>query len=189
MLAAAELSICSLCCCSLRVLTQITTDVMAHYRNTGGFDMLGSGRDKIESPAQMAASLAVCKELDLDGLIVIGGDDSNTNAAILAEYFAANGCKTSVCGCPKVSCYSSLRTLLYISDRLYSISEQTSLFVVAAVIALLQPVLSYCAILTVCEAPSAVCQIAAATANTAVSHNHACRLHCTNAVCYCTADH
>jgi diphosphate-dependent phosphofructokinase len=95
---------CSVCMLLLFVHTQITTDVMAHYRNTGGFDMLGSGRDKIESPAQMAASLAVCKELDLDGLIVIGGDDSNTNAAILAEYFAANGCKTSVCGCPKVKC-------------------------------------------------------------------------------------
>jgi diphosphate-dependent phosphofructokinase len=69
---------------------------MAFYRNTGGFDMLGSGRDKIESEAQMAASMAVCTAMQLDGLIVIGGDDSNTNAAILAEYFAAAGCKTKV---------------------------------------------------------------------------------------------
>ncbi|KAG5178774.1 pyrophosphate--fructose 6-phosphate 1-phosphotransferase subunit beta [Tribonema minus] len=83
------------------IFCEIDTEIMAHYRNTGGFDMLGSGRDKIESEAQMASSMAVATEMRLDGLIVIGGDDSNTNAAILAEYFAANGCTTRVCGCPK----------------------------------------------------------------------------------------
>lgn len=58
--------------------------------------MLGSGRDKIETKEQMEASKKVAEELNLDGLIVIGGDDSNTNAAILAEYFESSGCKTKV---------------------------------------------------------------------------------------------
>ena len=71
------------------------------YRNSGGFDMIGSGRHKIEKPDQFASAMKFCTELDLDGLVVIGGDDSNTNAAILAEYFKANNCKTRVCGCPK----------------------------------------------------------------------------------------
>jgi hypothetical protein len=61
------------------------------FRNLGGFHMLGSGRDKIEKPEQLAAAAKSCKELSLDGLMVIGGDDSNTNAAVLAEYFIANG--------------------------------------------------------------------------------------------------
>jgi diphosphate--fructose-6-phosphate 1-phosphotransferase len=79
----------------------ITDAVMDSYRNSGGFDMIGSGRHKIEKPAEFAASLATCTDLDLDGLVVIGGDDSNTNAAVLAEYFEAHGCKTKVCGVPK----------------------------------------------------------------------------------------
>lgn len=70
-------------------------------KNTGGFDLLGSGRTKIESPEQMATAMQVCKELTLDGLVVIGGDDSNTNAAILAEYFLVNDCATRVIGVPK----------------------------------------------------------------------------------------
>lgn len=74
---------------------------MDTYRNCGGFDMLGSGRHKIEKPEEFASAMANCIALDLDGLIVIGGDDSNTNAAVLAEYFAANNCKTKVAGCPK----------------------------------------------------------------------------------------
>ncbi|CAM9861598.1 unnamed protein product [Discosporangium mesarthrocarpum] len=76
------------------VYADIDDEMMDRYRNTGGFDMLGSGRDKIETKEQMAASKKVVEELDLDGLIVIGGDDSNTNAAILAEYFESSGCKT-----------------------------------------------------------------------------------------------
>lgn len=74
---------------------------MDAYRNFGGFDMLGSGRHKIEKPEEFASAMSVCQSLCLDGLIVIGGDDSNTNAAVLAEYFAANQCATKVCGCPK----------------------------------------------------------------------------------------
>jgi 6-phosphofructokinase 1 len=71
------------------------------YRNMGGFDMIGSGRHKIETPDQFAASAKHCSDLKLDGLVVIGGDDSNTNAALLAEYFKANGVATCVAGCPK----------------------------------------------------------------------------------------
>jgi diphosphate-dependent phosphofructokinase len=71
------------------------------YRNQGGFDLLGSGRDKIESPDDFRASLEVVKKLQLDGLVVVGGDDSNTNAAHLAEYFLANEVKTRVIGVPK----------------------------------------------------------------------------------------
>ena len=79
----------------------IDAALMAQYRNMGGFDIIGSGRDKIETPEQFAASRAHAEALGLDGVVVIGGDDSNTNAALLAEYFAANGCKTKVVGCPK----------------------------------------------------------------------------------------
>ncbi|MBI3901181.1 MAG: 6-phosphofructokinase, partial [Chlamydiia bacterium] len=71
------------------------------FRNTGGFDLLGSGRTKIETQEQLALSAKTASDLDLDGLVIIGGDDSNTNAAILAEYFLAKGCKTQVIGIPK----------------------------------------------------------------------------------------
>lgn len=80
---------------------EITADYMLKYRNMGGFDMIRAGRHKIESPEQFANSLKNCTNLDLDGLAVIGGDDSNTNACLLGEYFAANKAKTSVIGCPK----------------------------------------------------------------------------------------
>ena len=80
---------------------RINDAMMNMYRNTGGFDMIGSGRHKIESEAHFKASMDNCTALDLDGLVVIGGDDSNTNAAVLAEYFAAHKCKTKVCGAPK----------------------------------------------------------------------------------------
>jgi diphosphate--fructose-6-phosphate 1-phosphotransferase len=75
--------------------------MMDNYRNTGGFDMIGSGRHKIEKPEHFAASMQNCITLGLTGLVIIGGDDSNTNAALLAEYFEANNCPTKVCGCPK----------------------------------------------------------------------------------------
>lgn len=71
------------------------------YRNQGGFDMIGSGRTKIETEEQLQASLDTCKNLKLDGLVVIGGDDSNTNAAVLAEYFLEKGVPTKVVGVPK----------------------------------------------------------------------------------------
>lgn len=63
--------------------------------------MIRSGRNKIEKPEEFQASLKFAKALKLDGLVVIGGDDSNTNACLLAEYFTANGCNTKVIGCPK----------------------------------------------------------------------------------------
>lgn len=71
------------------------------FQNMGGFDMLGSGRDKIETAEQLSACEATAKALDLDALVIIGGDDSNTNAAILAEHFRKKGCKTCVLGVPK----------------------------------------------------------------------------------------
>jgi diphosphate-dependent phosphofructokinase len=71
------------------------------FRNTGGFDMIGSGRTKIESPEQFAKALSVCRERRLDALVVIGGDDSNTNAALLAEYFAEQEAGIAVIGVPK----------------------------------------------------------------------------------------
>ena len=80
---------------------EITPSFVDEYRNTGGFDMIGSGRTKIETDEQFARAMAVCKARALDALVVIGGDDSNTNAALLAEYFVANGQKTQVIGVPK----------------------------------------------------------------------------------------
>jgi diphosphate--fructose-6-phosphate 1-phosphotransferase len=74
---------------------------VAPFRNQGGFHMIGSGRHKIETEEQFAASLRHATDLDLDGIVVIGGDDSNTNAAVLAEYFAKHGSKCAVVGCPK----------------------------------------------------------------------------------------
>ncbi len=80
---------------------EITESLTKQYLNTGGFDMIQSGRTKIESPEQFAACLKNCTDMELDALLVIGGDDSNTNAALLAEYFKANGSKIQVCGAPK----------------------------------------------------------------------------------------
>ncbi|CAL8463411.1 g2945 [Coccomyxa elongata] len=79
----------------------ITEDIMAEFRNLGGFHIIGSGRDKIEKEKDLEQAASVVKELDLDGLVVCGGDDSNTNAAVLAENFAAKGLKTCVIGVPK----------------------------------------------------------------------------------------
>jgi len=80
---------------------EITADLIDQYRNTGGFDMIMSGRDKIETPEQLAACKQNFSDLGLDGLVIIGGDDSNTNAAVLAEYLKAQGSKTCVVGVPK----------------------------------------------------------------------------------------
>lgn len=79
-------------------LDQKTLD---QYRNTGGFDLIGSGRDKIETQEQLKSSVRVLMDLKLDGLVIIGGDDSNTNAAVLAEYCLANKVPTKVIGVPK----------------------------------------------------------------------------------------
>ncbi|MCL1994177.1 MAG: diphosphate--fructose-6-phosphate 1-phosphotransferase [Spirochaetes bacterium] len=75
--------------------------IIDEYRNTGGFDIIGSGRDKIETDEQFAASLETAKKLGLNAVVVIGGDDSNTNAALLAEYFLDKGSDIQVIGCPK----------------------------------------------------------------------------------------
>ena len=75
--------------------------VVAPFRNTGGFDLLGSGRDKIETDEQLKASAATCRELALDAVVVVGGDDSNTNAAVLAEHFLEHDVPTAVVGVPK----------------------------------------------------------------------------------------
>ena len=71
------------------------------YRNTGGFDIIGSGRTKIETPEQFEAAAKTAKKHGLTAVVIIGGDDSNTNAAVLAEYFAANHLGVQVIGCPK----------------------------------------------------------------------------------------
>lgn len=71
------------------------------YRNQGGFDLIGSGRTKIETEEQFSTILKTVDTLKLDGLVIIGGDDSNTNGALLAEYFLVHGCKTRVVGVPK----------------------------------------------------------------------------------------
>ncbi|KAJ7524454.1 hypothetical protein O6H91_17G006300 [Diphasiastrum complanatum] len=82
--------------------TEITGDFLYPYRNQGGFDIICSGRDKIETPEQQFKQAEeTALKLDLDGLVVIGGDDSNTNACLLAEYFRAKSIKTHVIGCPK----------------------------------------------------------------------------------------
>lgn len=80
---------------------EITEKNLNAYRNQGGFDLLGSGRTKIETPEQFEAAKQSVNSLSLDGLVVVGGDDSNTNAAFLAEYFHQNNCKTKVVGVPK----------------------------------------------------------------------------------------
>ena len=71
------------------------------YRNTGGFDIIGSGRTKLETKEQFAIVAEVCKKHGITAIVIIGGDDSNTNAAVLAEYFAANNAGVQVIGCPK----------------------------------------------------------------------------------------
>ena len=71
------------------------------YRNTGGFDIIGSGRTKLESEEQFAIVADVCKKHGITAIVIIGGDDSNTNAGVLAEYFAAHNTGVQVIGCPK----------------------------------------------------------------------------------------
>lgn len=84
---------------------EITAAVVENYRNTGGFDMIQSGRTKIETPEQLAIAKKTIEQTTeanrLDGLAVVGGDDSNTNAALLSEYFKNEGVKVSVIGVPK----------------------------------------------------------------------------------------
>jgi diphosphate--fructose-6-phosphate 1-phosphotransferase len=80
---------------------ELKDDIISYFKNRGGFDMIQSGRHKIETEEQFKMSMEHCQSLKLDGLVVIGGDDSNTNACLLAEYFKKHGCSTCVVGCPK----------------------------------------------------------------------------------------
>ncbi|HIU89928.1 MAG TPA: diphosphate--fructose-6-phosphate 1-phosphotransferase [Candidatus Caccomonas pullistercoris] len=80
---------------------ELTGDIIDEYRNTGGFDMIGSGRTKLETKEQFESGLQIIRELDIKAVVIIGGDDSNTNACILAEYYAANNYGVQVIGCPK----------------------------------------------------------------------------------------
>lgn len=80
---------------------EFTDEFIDRYRNTGGFDIIGSGRTKLETEEQFQKSLAVCKNLNISAVVIIGGDDSNTNAALLAEWFVKNNAGIQVIGCPK----------------------------------------------------------------------------------------
>ena len=80
---------------------EITADFMDQYRNTGGFDIIGSGRTKLETEEQFKVAQEVCKKHGVTAIVIIGGDDSNTNAAVLAEFFAAHNAGVQVIGCPK----------------------------------------------------------------------------------------
>ncbi len=81
--------------------TEITPEMMDEYRNTGGFDIIGSGRTKLEEVDQFEKGIEILRELNIKALVIIGGDDSNTNACVLAEYYAAKQYGVQVIGCPK----------------------------------------------------------------------------------------
>ena len=80
---------------------ELTTEIIDEYRNTGGFDIIGSGRTKLEKEEQFEKGLEIIRQLGIKALVIIGGDDSNTNACVLAEYYAAKKYGVQVIGCPK----------------------------------------------------------------------------------------
>ncbi len=80
---------------------ELTSDIIDEYRNTGGFDIIGSGRTKLEEVDQFEKGIDILRELNIKALVIIGGDDSNTNACVLAEYYAAKKYGVQVIGCPK----------------------------------------------------------------------------------------
>jgi len=80
---------------------ELTADIVDHYRNTGGFDIIGSGRTKLEEEDQFEKALVNCKALNITALVIIGGDDSNTNACVLAEYYKSKEAGVQVIGVPK----------------------------------------------------------------------------------------
>ena len=80
---------------------ELTADIIDEYRNTGGFDIIGSGRTKLEKEDQFEKGYEILKEFGIKALVIIGGDDSNTNACVLAEYYAAKNYGIQVIGCPK----------------------------------------------------------------------------------------
>ena len=80
---------------------ELTADIIDEYRNTGGFDIIGSGRTKLDKEEQFEQGRIILEQLGISALVIIGGDDSNTNAAILAEYYKAHNVPVQVIGCPK----------------------------------------------------------------------------------------
>ncbi|HEY3389931.1 MAG TPA: diphosphate--fructose-6-phosphate 1-phosphotransferase [Prolixibacteraceae bacterium] len=80
---------------------ELTSDIVDEYRNTGGFDIIGSGRTKLEEPAQFDKGIEICNLLEIKAIVIIGGDDSNTNACVLAEYYLQKNSGIQVIGCPK----------------------------------------------------------------------------------------
>lgn len=80
---------------------ELTKEIVDEYRNTGGFDIIGSGRTKLEETEQYDKGEVICKQLGIKAIVVIGGDDSNTNACVLAEYYKQKGSDLQVIGCPK----------------------------------------------------------------------------------------
>ena len=80
---------------------ELTAEIIDDYRNTGGFDMIGSGRTKLEKEDQFEKGLEIIRELGINAIVIIGGDDSNTNACVLAEYYAAKNYGVQVIGAPK----------------------------------------------------------------------------------------
>ncbi len=80
---------------------ELTAEIVEDYRNTGGFDIIGSGRTKLEEQSQFDKGLENCKKLGINALVIIGGDDSNTNACVLAEYYKSINANVQVIGCPK----------------------------------------------------------------------------------------
>ena len=82
-------------------IVELTAEIIDEYRNTGGFDIIGSGRTKLEEEAQFDMGLENCRKLGINAVVVIGGDDSNTNACVLAEYYAKIDAGVQIIGCPK----------------------------------------------------------------------------------------
>ena len=80
---------------------ELTDEIIDEYRNTGGFDMIGSGRTKLETKDQFDSGLEILRELGISALVIVGGDDSNTNACVLAEYYKSIDAGVQVIGCPK----------------------------------------------------------------------------------------
>lgn len=80
---------------------ELTDAIIDEYRNTGGFDLIGSGRTKLEKESQFESGLEIIRQLGIKAIVIIGGDDSNTNACVLAEYYAAKNYGVQVIGCPK----------------------------------------------------------------------------------------
>lgn len=80
---------------------ELDAAIIDQYRNTGGFDIIGSGRTKLEKKEQFDKGLEIIKQLNIKAIVIIGGDDSNTNAAVLAEYYKSINAGVQVIGCPK----------------------------------------------------------------------------------------